>query len=946
MQRRTRRSPLVATALTLALALGTLVGLTPGGANALIPYPDTERISVSDAISAGIAISKRLYKADEAGAVILTRDDKFPDGLAASALSGDKDAPVLFTPSNRLASATRTELDRVLAAGGDVYLMGGEVALEPAVEQELKGAGYRTIRIGGDDRVNTAANAAQFFVGAGPGRTAILVRARGDAGKDETQGWPDAIACGGYAANTQTPVVLTNPRADSLPQATVDALNGMDIDRVIICGGPNAVPADHAGQLVQMGITVSRYAGDTRVTTAIDVARRLWNKGVSTDGDHFILVNGWGTNFAYGIAAAPLSGDRAAPVLIVNTDDPDTWPVDCSNLPTNSAATLCYLNGDGDDRVGSLTLIGATSVVTDAVFEAAARAGGIPKDTKPPTVPAGVAAADTPEDDGKHLDVTWEASTDASGGAITYTVYVREASDDELTTANSTKAGTVTGKTALTIGGLTAGTDYETAVTASDRFGNTSKLSPKSNVATPTDEIPAAPASAPNVQNQPGPKIVVSWIEAPEKDAAAYIVERANPSSFTDCDASPIMVGGPSFEVIGESKPKTNTSFTDDTVETGEAYCYRYRIKDTTGNQTAPSDPVAVEATDASEDNTPPPGTPQLYAVNFDQTEGLIGGGSAASRTEKPQTRLDVIVPSGAFSNGETGHVIVFVGGSERHDETFAATGSEQIVSAPVSLNNDENDSTLEFTVRLADAAGNRGNVSAGWSTEFDRLLPAVPRIVAVDGVNTDPLNFANARIPVVGDDTPRVDPTPLITVGGLSTSSAFAQRVTLWHNGLVAAQSRCFASGSVPSNGQVRFNDPSDPESPEVTMLTGTNTLVVTLEQRTASNCGGTVVGRAGDSNTVRYVFNASSFGILTSTPLHGADDVFAFQDLDEFTVTLNKPAAAGATLALRRAGTTTNVASTTAGSASDTLTLAKPASFGPGGWELVVNATASDDS
>lgn len=940
MERSLRTSRLAAATLALGLAASLLVALSPARAGAEIPYPDTERISGVSAVEAGIGVSKRLYGNGEADSVVLVRKDKFPDGLAAAGVAGEFNGPVLFSSSSSLDSATETELRRVLPKGKTVYLMGGKAALSDAVANKLSGD-YTVRRADGTDRVHTAALAAIRYTRSGPNNTAILVRGYGSPGQDNTEGWVDAISCGGFAADTGTPILLTNNTVDEVHQHTLDALSQLNIRTVYICGGFGAVPKSQSDQLLKLGYSVNRYAGTTRIGTAVDIANRLWGKGGSTVGDDFILVNGWSDNFAYGIAASPLSASLSAPILLVNNNDPSSYvPGDCPNPPNVNHETLCYLDNRGSDRIGSLTVVGSTALVSDKVFAAAAEAGGLPKDTAPPSVPANVTATDTPEDDGTNIDVTWDASTDNTSGDITYTVYVREAADDAMTTDNSTKAGSVKNATSFTVSGRTAGTEYEVAVTATDQFGNTSKLS-GSDTATPTDEVPAAPEAAPNVQNQPGPAVVVSWTSAPEDDVTKYVVERANPSTFTGCDESPFTVGGPQWEAVAEVPQSTDPSYQDGDVTPGESYCYRYHKVDSTSNASGNSPTASIEVFEASNDTTAPSGTPQFYAVDFDQEEGLVSSLEPASRTEKSQPRVEVVVPAGAFSTGETGHVLIYVDGTLRQDHTFEAAGGEQVVSVFVSLNSSENDSTVDLSAKLADSAGNVGaNSSADWSLNFRQNYPTTPRIVSVDGRNVDPVNFPDSRLPIVGDPNPRVDPTPTIVVAGLSTGTTNAQRVTLFHNNVSAASICVQPEDASDTGGQVAFDDVQmlgDPGTPTDNLLVATLTSI-------NGRCSGPNAGttRTGDSNTAIYRFDSAAFGLLDTVPAPGAEDVFAFDGTD-FSVTFNKPAASGSTLTLQRPdGSSSSTA--TLSSASSAITLERTGTLAPGEWQLLVDATAAD--
>lgn len=123
-----------------------------------------ERIFVSNFDSAGIQISKLRFGEHEADYATLARDgggrlceqggDFAADALAASGLNSD--GPLLFTYGCSLRDSTRAELDRVLADGGTVYVLGGEEAVSPRVVEQLENDGYVVKRLAGATRIETA----------------------------------------------------------------------------------------------------------------------------------------------------------------------------------------------------------------------------------------------------------------------------------------------------------------------------------------------------------------------------------------------------------------------------------------------------------------------------------------------------------------------------------------------------------------------------------------------------------------------------------------------------------------------------------------------------------------------------------------------------------------------------------------------------------------------
>jgi len=119
------------------------------------------RIYGQDAIGTSIATSQAEYPSPgSAKAVVLARSDFFSDALTGGPLAAKVGGPLLITPgateSSGLDSRVKTEIQRVLSAGGIVYILGGDLALSPAIDASLQALGYVTQRIAGADQYATA----------------------------------------------------------------------------------------------------------------------------------------------------------------------------------------------------------------------------------------------------------------------------------------------------------------------------------------------------------------------------------------------------------------------------------------------------------------------------------------------------------------------------------------------------------------------------------------------------------------------------------------------------------------------------------------------------------------------------------------------------------------------------------------------------------------------
>lgn len=201
---------------------------------------------------------------------------------------------------------TSAEIDRVLATGGEIFILGGENAVAESTATELAGRGYAVSRLGGASRFETAADIARRVRQENPGSTDVMLA--------YAYNWPDAITGGAYGAETGVPIVLTD--TGSLHPAAAQAMTDLGVQRTFVLGG-TAVIDDVVAGAVPAAV---RVAGSNRMATAISVAEDLWAPITGTV-DTFVVANlerpdAW--NLA--LAAAPLSARFDAPQIGVGAD--------------------------------------------------------------------------------------------------------------------------------------------------------------------------------------------------------------------------------------------------------------------------------------------------------------------------------------------------------------------------------------------------------------------------------------------------------------------------------------------------------------------------------------------------------------------------------------------------------------------------------------------------
>ena len=268
-----------------ATSAGAVAGVGAGSA-AITPKVIT-RVAGEDRIATAIAVSRRSFPASQsASAVVLAHADSFADALAGTPLAARKDAPLLLTTSDSLDPRTLSEMQRVLAAGKTVFVLGGTAALSPPVEAALTAAHYEVVRLGGEDRFATAVTIAHD----GLGDPATLLVADG-------RGFPDALSAGTAAAKAGGAVLLSNGASPA--PATSDYLSRRGGLALISVGGP-AAAAYPSGE---------RIVGADRYDTSQMVASRFF-----TSPTTFGLASG--TDFPDALSGGAGVARSGAPILL------------------------------------------------------------------------------------------------------------------------------------------------------------------------------------------------------------------------------------------------------------------------------------------------------------------------------------------------------------------------------------------------------------------------------------------------------------------------------------------------------------------------------------------------------------------------------------------------------------------------------------------------------
>jgi putative cell wall-binding protein len=241
-------------ALPLAVALLSTAATATSDPSQYVP----SRIRGASRFHTAANIATQAF--DQADVAHLATGTSYPDALAGSFAAGSVDGPLLLSARDRLPRPTREALAALSVER--VVIIGGTAAISQNVADELADAGYATDRVDGANRFQTASSVARRYgrqqVGTVDGqRVAILATGAHFA---------DALAAGPIAASARVPLLLT-PR-DRPADSVTTALGRLDIDKILLLGGSQAISPDVAGFYRDRGYDVERIGGPTLMDTA------------------------------------------------------------------------------------------------------------------------------------------------------------------------------------------------------------------------------------------------------------------------------------------------------------------------------------------------------------------------------------------------------------------------------------------------------------------------------------------------------------------------------------------------------------------------------------------------------------------------------------------------------------------------------------------------------
>lgn len=326
-------------------------GYEPGNTNHVVRLFGTSRFDTAIATSrahwatAGDPSDTRA----PAKAVVLSRSDTFADALSGSALAAAKEGPLLLTPTDSLWPTTRSEILRLLGTDptATVYLLGSQVALSQAVEDEVKAMGYNVVRLAGQSRFATSIAIANEI----DPTPDLVLAATG-------MNFPDALAAGAAAGSYNVPgtglsavVVLTQDTV--LPAVTKSYLDNLLVSNpfaVLFGIGKQGTAALDAG-----GYSFVEIWGNSRYETALYTGQVFF-------GGQTVVGVATGTNWPDALAGGALMATLNGPLLITpsNSNNLDIFTeflldVDCGSIATGLIfGSTVVVNAAIDSKIGAM----------------------------------------------------------------------------------------------------------------------------------------------------------------------------------------------------------------------------------------------------------------------------------------------------------------------------------------------------------------------------------------------------------------------------------------------------------------------------------------------------------------------------------------------------------------------------------------------------------------
>lgn len=296
---------------------------------------EIDRFAGSDRYQTAIEMSKEAYPGQH-HTVYVASGTSFPDALALAPAVGVRNGPLLLNPQGTLRADVLAEIQRLNPS--TVIIAGGTGVISATVASQIAATGASVQRLSGDTRYATSLRVIQEFFEPGDDIEYLYLV----TGRD----FPDALSAGAAAAANGEPMLLVDGAVSSLPPATITRITQLDPEQVVLVGGTGVMSQSIRTQLVGLGFSVVRAAGDDRYLTSAAVTELGFDFRLSP-------ASYWATGADF--------PDALAGITLAAVDDAPIYLVRPTCVPPAALHGAWRHNAD---RIG---ILGGTGVVSTAV---------------------------------------------------------------------------------------------------------------------------------------------------------------------------------------------------------------------------------------------------------------------------------------------------------------------------------------------------------------------------------------------------------------------------------------------------------------------------------------------------------------------------------------------------------------------------------------------------
>lgn len=253
-----------------------------------------------DRYGTAIAVADHGWKSAKTAVLAPSGDLNMVDSLASASLAKAVDGPILLTNKDSITAETLAELKKLGVT--KVYIVSGTAVISASVETQLTTEGITSVRLGGNDRFETAVNIAKELQEIKPFTEVAIVNGYACA---------DAVSIGAIAASKGIPVLVVD--RDAIPSTVSEFLATLLAEKSYVIGG-TAVVSDAVKVLLP---NAERLAGLDRFDTNREVLKKF--EDVIAGGKLF-FANGADSSLVDAITGAPLASKMGGAIVLSNKD--------------------------------------------------------------------------------------------------------------------------------------------------------------------------------------------------------------------------------------------------------------------------------------------------------------------------------------------------------------------------------------------------------------------------------------------------------------------------------------------------------------------------------------------------------------------------------------------------------------------------------------------------